>query len=73
MWGLLMNTPGITSTRTLISSCMGLRVLSSGRLQVLARLVRFTLAPGSETKAQELDGDLTPSFSAEPGYLAVTI
>jgi hypothetical protein len=34
---------------------------------MFTRLVRFTLAPGSETKAQELADELTPLIVKQPG------
>ena len=40
---------------------------------MFARLVRFTLVPGSETKAQELADELTPLIAEQPGCQAVTI
>lgn len=40
---------------------------------MFARLVRFSLASGSEAKAQELADELTPMISAQPGCQAVTI
>ena len=40
---------------------------------MFARLVRFTLAPGSETKAQKLADELTPLIAEQPGCQAVTI
>jgi heme-degrading monooxygenase HmoA len=38
-----------------------------------ARLVRFSLGPGGETKAQELANDLAPIISVQPGCQAVTV
>ncbi len=38
-----------------------------------ARLVRFSLEPGSETKAQELAEELAPLISVQPGCQAVTV
>lgn len=38
-----------------------------------ARLVRFSLGPGNEAKAQELADELAPLISAQPGCQAVTI
>lgn len=40
---------------------------------MFARLVRFTLALGSEMKAQKLADELTPLIAAQPGCQAVTI
>ena len=40
---------------------------------MFARLVRFTLAPGSEGKAQQLADELVPLIAAQPGCQAVTI
>ena len=38
-----------------------------------ARLVRFSLGPGSETKAQALAEELAPLISVQPGCQAVTV
>jgi heme-degrading monooxygenase HmoA len=38
-----------------------------------ARLVRFTLEPGSETKAKEIVDELAPLISVQPGCEAVTV
>jgi heme-degrading monooxygenase HmoA len=38
-----------------------------------ARLVRFSLEPGSETKVHELAEELAPLISVQPGCQAVTI
>ena len=38
-----------------------------------ARLVRFSLEPGNETKAQELAEELAPIISLQPGCQAVTV
>ena len=38
-----------------------------------ARLVRFSLGPGSETKAQEPAEELAPLISVQPGCQAVTV
>jgi heme-degrading monooxygenase HmoA len=40
---------------------------------MFTRLVRFALAPGSETKAQQLADELTPLIAEQPGCRAVTI
>ncbi|MGA2521221.1 MAG: antibiotic biosynthesis monooxygenase [Acidimicrobiales bacterium] len=38
-----------------------------------ARLVRFSLEPGNEAKAQELAEELAPIISLQPGCQAVTV
>jgi heme-degrading monooxygenase HmoA len=38
-----------------------------------ARLVRFSLEPGSQAKAQELAEELAPLISVQPGCQAVTV
>jgi heme-degrading monooxygenase HmoA len=38
-----------------------------------ARLVRFSVGPGFEAKAQELANELAPLISVQPGCQAVTI
>jgi len=38
-----------------------------------ARLVRFSLGPGGETKAQELANELGALISVQPGCQAVTV
>jgi len=40
---------------------------------MFTRLVRFSLAPGSEIKAQALAEELTPLIAEQPGCQAVTI
>jgi len=40
---------------------------------VFARLVRFSLEPGNETKARELAGEVGPLIAAQPGCQAVTV
>ena len=40
---------------------------------MFARLVRFKLASGSETKAQELADELAPLIAEQPGCQAFTI
>jgi len=38
-----------------------------------ARLVRFSIGPGNETKAQEMAEELGPLISVQPGCQAVTV
>jgi heme-degrading monooxygenase HmoA len=38
-----------------------------------ARLVRFSLEPGGETKARELANELAPLIAEQPGCQAVTV
>ena len=38
-----------------------------------ARLVRFSLGPGDETKARELANELAPLITEQPGCQAVTV
>ncbi len=38
-----------------------------------ARLVRFSLGPGNETKAQELAEEMAPLIAEQPGCEAVTV
>ena len=40
---------------------------------MFTRLVRFTLGPGSETKAQDLADELVPLIAGQPGCQAVTV
>jgi len=40
---------------------------------VFARLVRFSLEPGSDTKAQELADEVGPLIALQPGCEAVTV
>jgi hypothetical protein len=41
--------------------------------RVFARLVRFTLGSGSESKAQDLADELAPLIAKQPGCHAVTV
>jgi heme-degrading monooxygenase HmoA len=40
---------------------------------MFARLVRFTVEPGFESKAQDLANELGPLISVQPGCQAVTV
>lgn len=40
---------------------------------MFTRLVRFTLEPGSDAKAQQLADELTPLIAEQPGCQGVTV
>ena len=40
---------------------------------MFARLVRFSIEPGSDTKAQALASDVGPLIAVQPGCQAVTV